>query len=86
MTTATVLLRQTGKQLCCDQAHASLLDLLEAHQVAVEFQCRSGYCGACRMGLLRGQVSYQQPPLAFIKRGDILPCCCLPTEDIELDV
>jgi ferredoxin len=52
----------------------------------VEYQCRSGYCGACRLKLVKGDVVYRQPPLAFINDGEILPCCCMPLTDIELEI
>ncbi|MEA9389177.1 class I ribonucleotide reductase maintenance protein YfaE [Acerihabitans sp. TG2] len=79
-----VSLHFLGTQLACGEGCLSLLEALEAHQVAVESQCRSGYCGACRLRLLSGQVTYRQTPLAFIKPGEILPCCCLPKGNIEL--
>lgn len=72
--------------LPCRESHSSLLDVLEAHQVSVEFQCRSGYCGACRLRLLVGKVKYHQEPLAFVGHGEILPCCCLPVDDVELEL
>ncbi len=83
---ANIQLRHLGVQLRCESGHRSLLDALEAHHIDVEFQCRSGYCGSCRMRLLRGQVNYTQSPLACIRPGDILPCCCLPAGDIELEL
>ncbi|MGJ8514159.1 class I ribonucleotide reductase maintenance protein YfaE [Carnimonas bestiolae] len=65
---------------------ASLLELLERHRLPVEFQCRSGYCGACRVRLLSGRVRYHQPPLACLNDGEILPCCCAPDSDIALAI
>lgn len=82
----TISLRLNGARLHCESRHGCLLEALEAHQVKVESQCRSGYCGACRLRLTRGQVKYLQAPLAFIQPGEILPCCCLPVEDIELEL
>ncbi|WP_097032382.1 class I ribonucleotide reductase maintenance protein YfaE [Sodalis endosymbiont of Henestaris halophilus] len=80
-------IRQNGSTLfSCSSVHRTLLDSLEAHKVPVAFQCRSGYCGACRLLLLSGQVKYHQEPLAFIANREILPCCCLPLDDIELEV
>ncbi len=85
MSPPTVSLRSLGTRLACGEDSRSLLEILEAHRVAVEFQCRSGYCGACRLRLLSGRVTYRQAPLAFIQPGEILPCCCLPDGDIELE-
>ena len=41
---ARVTLRITGTQLLCQDEHPSLLAALESHNVAVEYQCREGYC------------------------------------------
>ncbi|MBM7454986.1 ferredoxin [Oceanisphaera litoralis] len=68
------------------RADETLLEGLERTGHAVEYQCRSGYCGACRTPLLEGAVSYPHPPLAFVTAGDILPCCCRPQGDITLDI
>lgn len=86
MAIPTITLRATGTQLACPEGKTCLLDVLELHDVAVEYQCRSGYCGACRLTLLKGKVTYHQQPLAFINHGEILPCCCIPVTDIELEV
>ncbi len=64
----------------------TLLDTLERHGQRVEFQCRSGYCGACRTPLLAGRVHYPEPPLAFVPPGQCLPCCCHPQGNVSLDL
>ena len=64
----------------------SLLETLERHGHHVEFQCRSGYCGACRTPLLAGKVHYAAVPLAFVSQGECLPCCCQPVGAIKLDI
>lgn len=64
----------------------SILETLERHGHSVEFQCRSGYCGACRTPLLAGKVHYPSVPLAFISQGECLPCCCKPVGAIRLDI
>ncbi|MBP0601587.1 2Fe-2S ferredoxin-like protein [Aeromonas sanarellii] len=64
----------------------SLLETLERHGHRVEFQCRSGYCGACRTPLLAGKVHYPAAPLAFVSVGECLPCCCKPVGAIRLDI
>lgn len=84
---ATVTLTRSGQQLeCAESEHPNLLCALEAHQLAVEYQCREGYCGSCRVRLSKGQVCYRSQPLAFIQQGEILPCCCQPVGDIELEL
>ena len=64
----------------------SVLKTLERHGHHVEFQCRSGYCGACRTPLLAGKVHYAAVPLAFVSQGECLPCCCQPVGAIKLDI
>ncbi|RNM28645.1 class I ribonucleotide reductase maintenance protein YfaE [Dickeya undicola] len=86
MTAATVTLRLSGAQLFCSDEHTSLLEVLESQRVPVEYQCRSGYCGACRLRLTKGKVAYRQTPLACLQQDEILPCCCMPLNDIELDM
>lgn len=86
MASSIVTLRTTGAQLACPKSENCLLDVLELHDIEVEYQCRSGYCGACRLKLAKGEVTYRQQPLAFINQGEILPCCCMPLTDIELEI
>ncbi|WP_339036606.1 class I ribonucleotide reductase maintenance protein YfaE [Serratia symbiotica] len=86
MAIPTVKLRTTVMQFTCPKSEHCLLEVLELHAVEVEYQCRSGYCGACRLKLVKGEVAYCQPPLALINDGEILPCCCMPVTDIELDI
>ena len=64
----------------------TLLDGLERTGHEVEYQCRAGYCGSCRVKLLSGSVTYAELPLAFIGPDEILPCCCTLMSDINLDV
>ncbi|WP_094751667.1 class I ribonucleotide reductase maintenance protein YfaE [Psychromonas sp. CD1] len=64
--------------------HKSLLENLEVHALNPEYQCRDGYCGACRCLLLKGQVSYTQPPLVYLHKNEILTCCSRATHPIEI--
>ncbi|MDO4694210.1 MAG: class I ribonucleotide reductase maintenance protein YfaE [Eikenella sp.] len=67
------------------QQGETLLEALERTGHEVEYQCRSGYCGSCRLKLLAGNVGYRELPLAFLAPGEILPCCCVVKEDVKLD-
>ncbi|MBO1519105.1 class I ribonucleotide reductase maintenance protein YfaE [Oceanisphaera pacifica] len=68
------------------RAGETLLDGLERTGHHVEYQCRGGYCGSCRTTLISGEVSYITPPLAFVSAGEVLPCCCHPKGEVELDI
>lgn len=63
----------------------TLLEGLERTGHDVEFQCRSGYCGSCRMNLVEGEVQYQCTPLAFVGPGEILPCCCTAAAPVKVE-
>lgn len=53
----------------------TLLDAIERVGIQHEYQCRSGYCGACRSKVV-GEVEYFIQPLAWISKDEVLPCCC----------
>lgn len=69
-----------------DGSVPNLLNALEQQQLQVNFQCREGYCGACRCKLLQGEVRYLQEPLAFVRQGEFLPCCSVPLTDITIEI
>lgn len=56
----------------------TLLDGLLRTGHDVNFQCREGYCGSCRVKLTASSypVNYATPPLAMVENNEILPCCC----------
>ncbi len=65
----------------------SILTCLEQANVEVDFHCRDGFCGACRIKLNQGQVNYPHgEPLAFVGEGEVLACCCRPTSNINITV
>lgn len=66
--------------------HQNLLEVLESSGFFVDYNCRQGFCGACKIKIVNGAVHYINKPLAFIPEGIILPCCCLPSEDIEITI
>ena len=67
--------------------HQNLLQFLEHNKVEVHYHCRDGYCGACRVKLNKGQITYiQGEPLAFIRPGEILTCCSIPDGDVDLSI
>lgn len=68
------------------QAQLTLLESIEIKQITVQFHCREGYCGACRTKLIKGEVEYTTFPLAYIDDDEILPCCCYPVSDIEIEL
>lgn len=76
----------THTPLFFDSGQRTLLEFLEQNKQSVNFQCREGFCGACRCKLLAGQIKYLQEPLAFVRKGEFLPCCSVPVGDISIEV
>ena len=60
----------------------TLLATLEREKIAVHYQCRGGYCGACRTKILDGEVAYIKQPLAYVSKDEILPCCCVAKSQV----
>lgn len=70
-----------------DRALCSILEVLENNNIPLHYQCRSGYCGSCRVILKKGTIKYYKSPLALcIFPGEILTCCCYPTDHIILQI
>jgi ferredoxin len=73
------------KTITFQESDRSILECLENANVEVHFHCRDGFCGACRVKLVEGEIYYPQgEPLAFVGDGEVLSCCCIPKSDIKL--
>ncbi|QCI20730.1 2Fe-2S iron-sulfur cluster binding domain-containing protein [Buchnera aphidicola (Brachycaudus cardui)] len=66
----------------------SLLCILEINNINIQYQCRSGYCGMCRIELIKGKICYsiKQPIAALFKKNDIFPCYCQPDGNIIIKI
>lgn len=62
----------------------SLLDSMEQHQIPMNYSCRGGYCGSCKVQLTSGKVSWVQDSLVALAADEILVCCCVPDGSISL--
>jgi NAD(P)H-flavin reductase/ferredoxin len=59
--------------------------------LALPYDCRAGGCGLCKCTVLNGRVDpgpYQRAALSDAMRaqGQVLMCCAVPLEDVELEV
>ncbi|MFT6958408.1 MAG: ferredoxin-NADP reductase [Halieaceae bacterium] len=68
------------------EGDGSLLDFAEAHGFSPEFGCRSGQCGACKVGLDSGAVSYLTEPSVPLNADEVLLCCAVPAAVTGQDV
>ncbi|UAJ65230.1 class I ribonucleotide reductase maintenance protein YfaE [Candidatus Schneideria nysicola] len=80
-----ILILYENRYILYNRNYNSLLSILEANNLKIDFHCRSGYCGICRLKLIKGTVKYHNEPLAFLQKNEILPCSCLPINNIQLD-
>jgi ferredoxin len=78
MSRDVVILRRSGTRLECTDEHTNLLTLLEANNLCVEFQCREGYCGSCRMRLLKGEVHYHNGRWLLCSKMRFCPAAAKP--------
>lgn len=63
----------------------TVLERLEKLGAAPEYQCRSGFCGACRMSLDTGDIQYIDAPLACIGDGEFLPCISVAKNELVIN-
>ena len=65
-----------------------LLDLAEAHDIDLDYGCRSGSCGDCKVRVLKGDVEQEVDDgltPAEKDAGYILSCVGKPVTDCTLD-
>lgn len=58
----------------------TLLDgMMRTEHKTLRYECRQGYCGACRMNLVTntGAIRYVRTPIATLGEDEILACCCM---------
>lgn len=66
------------------QGMPNLLDALKMQAVEIHGKCMRGYCGACKLTVLYGEVRWIMPPDSRLKENEILACCCVPQSDLQL--
>ena len=81
-----VTFTKSGKTVDADE-HITLLELAEAHGIALDCSCRAGSCGECEVKC-KGEVSVT--PFCEIdaktkNAGFIYSCCSMAASDLELD-
>jgi ferredoxin len=64
----------------------SLLEAAEACDVPVTWSCRMGVCHRCETGIIDGQITYSPNPLDLPADGNILLCCSVPVNSVDLDL
>ena len=68
-----------------DERHERWLAALSIGPGIFEIVCMYS-ARAGRSKLINGEVEYTTDPLAFIDDDEILPCCCIPISNIEIEL
>lgn len=64
----------------------NLLEHLLKKNIPVEYQCKEGYCGACRCKLISGSIKKNKNTIAFVNKDEILLCSSKPKSDINIQL
>ncbi len=72
---------------CTATPDGCLLELAEAHDVEIDYACRSGSCGSCRTKCVSGDVRMDDCDLSDEERAEgwIYPCVAYAESDVELE-
>jgi ferredoxin-NADP reductase/DMSO/TMAO reductase YedYZ heme-binding membrane subunit len=84
---ASVTFERSGKSTAA-KAGSSILELAEAQGVNIDFDCRSGNCGTCKIRLKSGHVSMEtQAALSAQDKADgmILACQARALDEVTVD-
>lgn len=65
--------------------NCSLYDFMERTGTRLDGSCKAGHCGLCAVKMVSGRVRYFMSPEAYVCADHILPCCCMPLSDIQLE-
>lgn len=84
-----VRVQETGETIPVS-AGWTILEANERAGLALPHDCREGWCGTCRIRLLEGEVSYEEPPIALTQEeteaGYALACQARPAGDLLISV
>lgn len=64
----------------------TILDRLVSAGADIQYQCCQGFCGACRMTLVGGEIEYIDAALACLQEREFLPCCSVAVTDVLVEV
>ncbi|AAO26899.1 putative iron-sulphur binding protein [Buchnera aphidicola str. Bp (Baizongia pistaciae)] len=87
MINSKIIILNNNKVIYYKPQNITLISILEKNDIILDSQCKQGYCGSCRIKLLKGHVYYKNIfPLASCKPKDIFPCCCTISGSILIKI
>lgn len=64
---------------------SSLLKILIQNNIHINYQCKDGYCGTCKVILITGKIHYfKKNIIAVLKKNEIISCCCIVLSNITI--
>jgi 2Fe-2S type ferredoxin len=84
----TIKFQTSDKILKWDDRFESILEFAEENGIDIEYECRQGFCGTCKVKLLSGEVDMETEDGLEdeeIQNGFILTCVSVPKSDIVLE-
>ncbi len=82
-----ILFKSSGKEIKCS-ADDYILDVAEEEGVEIDFSCRSGSCGTCKVKMQSGNVESESIDGLNDdeqEEGFVLTCCSRPLSDLVFD-
>jgi ferredoxin-NADP reductase len=76
---------RSGRAVRWTGAENSLLELAEQNGVPLEYGCRAGSCGQCRLMIAAGRVVHAKQPGVSLVEGECLTCIARPQGDVVVD-
>jgi ferredoxin-NADP reductase len=76
---------RSGRAARWTGAESSLLELAEQNGVPLEFGCRAGSCGQCRVMIAAGRVTHAKQPGVQLIEGECLACIARPQGDVVVE-
>lgn len=85
----SIVVFKSAKKEVSSENRATILDLAEQEAIEIDFSCRSGSCGSCRIKKLEGEIEYDSDPDALNdtekEEGYILSCIAIPKGRVVVD-
>ncbi|WP_343187881.1 class I ribonucleotide reductase maintenance protein YfaE [Buchnera aphidicola (Periphyllus koelreuteriae)] len=82
-----IIIKNKNYKVIYTKNKISLLKILIKNNIPIDYQCKEGYCGTCRIILIQGKVYYlKKYTLASLQKNEILSCCCIVDSNIKIKI
>ncbi|CAL4319721.1 Uncharacterized ferredoxin-like protein YfaE [Buchnera aphidicola (Periphyllus testudinaceus)] len=85
--TRKIIIKNKNSKIIYIKKKKILLTTLLKKNIKIDYQCKEGYCGTCRIILLKGKILYfKKNTLASLQKNEILSCCCSVISNIIIKI